>query len=291
MKKLFVVLLTAAVLVGCVMAAGCIDSENQPSAGGDTEEIPSEVAYSVYVTKEANTVYNVGDIIELIMVGNPGSGYGWYVLEGEDLLYSTLKPLKLDSPRLNTELLGQDEIAIKIEGKEGVVESEAIAIGSKVVDVDTPKLGENEITRFWFQTKKAGSFPFTIVYARANELDKPLAVYKDVIVAEQTDAPLADGPVASFTFDSFDINPAAGSYAKVITPANPTTGYYYTASGDGLSIIKNYVVDDETLVGSPGKYEWYVTAETAGEYEFKAVYKRSGSDDVITSFTLFMKFT
>ncbi|MBQ0107329.1 MAG: protease inhibitor I42 family protein [Methanocorpusculum sp.] len=48
----------------------------------------------------------------------------------------------------------------------------------------------------------------------------------------------------------------------MIEAADPTTGYVWNVSGDGLIIENDYEVDnpDPGFAGSPGKYMWNVTA-------------------------------
>ncbi|WP_319379038.1 protease inhibitor I42 family protein [uncultured Methanocorpusculum sp.] len=130
--------------------------------------------------------------------------------------------------------------------------------------------------------EKAGTYTFKAAYARSWETDtEPIYTMKQILVfseAENNDN--AGDVMLSVLFDG-TVNPKAGDVVKICTEGNPTTGYYWTAvTQDGLTIVKDdYITDITTgLVGAGGTYVWYVTAEKAGTYEFKATYQRSGQD-------------
>jgi len=248
MKKVFTVLILLAVVAGCVLAAGCTAANTQVS-----QKVPDDVAYTVTVSKEGPTTYNVGDIFALKFLTNPTTGYDWQVVKGNEILYNTFRDA-----------------------------------GEKDTGLD----GAPSNVTFWFQAEEEGDYPIELVYARPWDVENTsISSFSDVMPVKKSDLPNANGPKTSITFDSFNINPKAGSYVKIVTAANPTTGYYYKPSGDGLTIIEDYQVDDESLVGSPGKYIWYVTANKAGDYSFKATYQKAGSDEVLSLFTVPLKFT
>lgn len=253
MKKAFTILILLAVVVGCIIAAGCTETQT-PSAD---KTIPTEVAYTVTVAKEGGTAFNPGAIAAITFKTNPTTGYDWYMVKGNEILYQTFRD----------------------------VEEQENDIGLKMV-------GAPSYVTFWLMAEEEGEYPFEFVYARKWDMENTVvSTYSDVLSVVKSDEPLANGPKATFTFDSFNINPPAGSYVKIVTEANPTTGYYYKPSGDGLTIIEDYQVADETLDGSSGQYVWYVTAEKPGDYEFKGTLLKAGSSEEVSAFTVSLKFT
>lgn len=254
MKKIIAFLIIAVALVGCIFAAGCVSTEETQ----DTPEIPTEVAYTVTVVKDAPGVYNIGDILEINMMENSAStGYNWKVVEGEDLLYKNFKVADLS-----------------ISGEE-----------------KQPELvGASKKTTFWFQMKEEGTFPITLQYVRSWEEEENPITYADFVTVVASDRPVANGARAHVTYDSLYINPEAGAYVKVVTPANPSTGYYYKAEGEGLTIIEDFEQGDSGALGAPGNYVWYVKADKAGDYTFKATQYKAGTDEEVTYYDIPVKF-
>ncbi|HJJ31272.1 MAG TPA: protease inhibitor I42 family protein [Methanocorpusculum sp.] len=250
MKKVIPVIIAAAVLFGCIFVAGCVE-EQKPAAPVEV----GEPAYSVLVTLDGMDTYSTGDIFSLEFVSNPTTGYQWIVTEGNEILYNNFTT----APKQNDDGL----IMAGAPGKQ----------------------------TFWFQPEKAGDYTITLKYMRSWEgEDSAVSTYSQKIHVVDSNEPSPNGAKTQYVFDSFNINPAAGEFAKVIKTANPTTGYYWTASGDGLTIIEDYKVANPELMGSPGQYEWYATAAKAGDYVFRAEYKRAGSDEVLSYFEIPMKF-
>ena len=243
MKKIITVIIAAAVLFGCIFAAGCV-----------SEQSTIEPAYSVTVTTAGYDTYSTGEIFALEFESNPSTGYMWYIIEGEDIPCKELK-------RANLQLVG-----------------EAVP-------------GASTKQMFWIQPEKAGDYKITLKYMRSWEDEKDaLSTYTQNIHVVDSDELSVNGAKTQYVFDSFAINPEAGEFVKIIKKANPTTGYYWSAAENGLTVKEEYIVDDANLAGSSGQYEWYVTADKAGDYIFKAVLKHAGADEELSYFEIPLKF-
>ncbi|HJJ32052.1 MAG TPA: protease inhibitor I42 family protein [Methanocorpusculum sp.] len=212
-----------------------------------TPDIPSAV--SISVTKEG-TAYNVGDICELRFPSNGSTGYQWMCTQSDDGL--------------------------------------KVSMNYRAPEIDMP--GAQGLEIIWLSSENAGTYNFTLKYMRSWEGEESaVATYSDSITfVDNPEAIAINGPRASFVYDTFSINPTAGDYVKISVRGNPTTGYTWKASGDGLTIKDTYVVDEheEGMVGVGGTYYWYVTADKAGTYTFKAEEARSWEGEAITGFTI-----
>ena len=275
MKKITPVILAAVLIViSCIFIAGCVTT---PAVTIDKEN----PAYSV--TVKASIGYDnfpTGGIFEIQVPDNGGStGYTWQVIAGSEILYKDFTGTS--TPILSTLVrLGKDLIL----GDTEETEEKAISIGGG------KKVGASEPHYFWFQPSKAGDYTISLKYAQPWEGGDTCAVYTQTIHVVDSNEPIANGAQTSYIFDSFYLNPAAGSTVKVIKEANPTTGYYWTASGDGLTIEEEFIPADGGLLGSPGKYQWYAAAANPGDYTLKAELKHAGSDEVLSVFEIPMKF-
>jgi len=243
------------ILILLAVVAGCVLAAGCTGAK-DASTQPEDIAYTVTVAKEGSTAYNVGDIVAFTFKTNPTTGYDWHVVKGNEVLYNSFS----DAAQQKT---------------------------------DGPMMaGAPSNVTFWFQAEKEGDYPIELVYARSWDMENTtVATYSDVMHVVKSDEPNADGPKASFTFDSFNINPKAGAVVKIVTEGNPTTGYEYVPSGDGLVIKEFYEIGNQQVAGSPGKYVWYVTAAKPGDYSFKATCKKAGSDEEVSNFVIPLKFT
>ena len=314
MKKITAIIVAAALIViGCVFMAGCVQTPDQPSGATTPTQGPAvqqtadlkdkTPAYTVTVKTSGCDNFSTGDIFELQFPDNGGStGYTWEVIEGKEILYKDF----VDQPIAPvSRLLGGSQeikpIQLDSELLSGSQEIKPIAIGSDKQQIDPilltgsedmPLYGASHTHYFWFQPSKAGDYKITLKYAQPWEHGDTCAVYSQTIHVVDSDEPSVDGAKTSYIFDSFEVNPAAGSVVKVIKKANPTTGYVWNVSGDGLIIDTDYKVDNTEpgFTGSPGQYEWYVTAEKPGDYVLKAEYKHAGSDEVLSTFEIPMKF-
>ncbi|MDO5847368.1 MAG: protease inhibitor I42 family protein [Methanocorpusculum sp.] len=286
MKKITPIVIAAILIViSCIFIAGCVTT---PAATIDKEN----PAYSVTVkTSTAGfDTFPVGGIFELQFPDNSAStGYVWEVVEGKEILYkdftaqSTVSQLGETLKRIS--LTGAlDSQAVSLDGEEET------ALSTAVGDEAEQVAGASYPHYFWFQPGKAGDYKITLKYARPWEGGETCAVYSQTIHVVDSDDPIADGAQTSYIFDSFDINPPAGSTVKIIKEANPTTGYFWTVSGEGLTIEEDYKVDNPDLMGSPGQYEWYAAAANPGDYLLKAELKHAGSDEVLSVFEIPLKF-
>ncbi len=129
---------------------------------------------------------------------------------------------------------------------------------------------------------KAGTYTFKAAYARSWETDtEPIyTMTQELVFSEAENDDDAGSVMLSVLFDG-TVNPKAGEVVKICTEGNPTTGYYWTAAPEtGLTVLKDDYVTEGTsgMAGAGGTYVWYVTAEKAGTYSFKATCQRSGQD-------------
>lgn len=255
MRKAVVILVSAVVLICCLFAAGCVNPSENP--GGQTQEVqlPQDaVVLSIAVEKTGST-YLLGDSFKVVLPYIAGTGYTWKVTEqAEGLDIQELDP---------------------------------------VYDHEDGFVGGTGIQQFVCSAKKEGTYPYTIKYMRPWEGEESaLAEFSDElhVVAKPGEKPL-DTPRGIFSYSTWKINPGAGEYVKITVDANPTTGYTWKMTDDGgLSVTENYVVDNPDLVGSPGTYEWYVTADKAGTFLFAAEC-RSPSGEKVASFDIPVIFT
>lgn len=287
MKKVFLLILAAAILCGCIFAAGCVDEQSPAvQTGEETPADEAEVgdpAYSVTVTTSGKDTYSKGDIFSLTFVSNPSTGYTWVVTEGKEILYNEFS--SSDEQSAIPLVTG----ALKEQDGDGTLNIVDINGNEPVEEVLVGKAGTQT---FWFQPDKAGDYKITLKYLHPWEGEKSaISTYSQMIHVVDSNEPSPDGAKTEYVFDTYQINPAAGEFVKIIKTANPTTGYFWEASGDGLTIIESYVTANPGgAYGSSGQYEWYVTAGNAGDYVFKAVNKFAGSDEELSYFEIPLKF-
>lgn len=291
MKKIIPILIAAVVLFGCIFAAGCV---NEPATVEEPSVEDIEPAYSVTVKTSGMDTYSTGDIFALQFVSNPSTGYQWIVTEGSEILYSELKhaSLHLDEPLADLKPRTDSPAVAISPDKKSDEASQAVSIGGSSEPAGAEMIaGAASTQTFWFQPSKAGDYKITLKYMRSWEgEDSAISTYSQTLHVVDSNEPSPNGAKTEYVFDSFEINPAAGEYVKVIKTANPTTGYFWEVSGEGLNILTDYKVANPELVGSSGQYEWYASAEKAGDYVFKAVYKHAGSDEVLSYFEIPLKF-
>lgn len=264
MRKVVLLLLAAVVVCGCIFTAGCV---NEGAVVSPEPVVIPEPVYSVTVTTAGLDTYSTGEIFALQFLSNPSTGYSWYVTEGADLPIRELKSVL-------------SQISVEVREELGMSSGEGAAIA-----------GAPSRQMFWFQPDEAGDYTITLKYMRSWEgEDSAVSTYSQTVHVVDSDEVSVDGPKVQYSFDSFMINPVAGEYVKVIKSGNPSTGYCWTGLGDGLSIIEDFKSADDEVVGSSGQYEWFVTADVPGDYVFKAVYLRAGSDDELSYFEIPLKF-
>ena len=76
-KKSVLILLAAAVFIGCIFAAGCV---NTP-----TDKDP---VLSISIEKEGSLFYNIGDTFTVTLPSNPSTGYSWVATPQEGLKFT-----------------------------------------------------------------------------------------------------------------------------------------------------------------------------------------------------------
>jgi len=246
----------AVIAVIALVVIGCVVvagcTDQKPA-----DKTPGDITPAVSIDVRAEgTSYNVGDIAEIILPSNPTNGYSWSCVKSDEGL-----DVKMDYE--------EDEYT---DGRVGA--------------------GGQE--RIWLSSEKAGTYKFTLKYLKSGEgEDSAAATYNGSITfVNNPEAVGIDGPRTSYTFDSSYINPKAGEYFKISVPGNATTGYVWTASGNNLTIVDDYVVDEheEGMEGVGGVSNFYVTAANPGTYTFKAQYGRSWESSPITSFEITLTF-
>ncbi|MDU9376505.1 hypothetical protein McpSp1_11260 [Methanocorpusculaceae archaeon Sp1] len=248
MRKFGILFVMLVVVAACVLAAGCIGTDSGSATPTPTPTPTSEQVTTVMVDK-FGTVIPANDKIQFILPSNPTTGYGWIAADVSGLV------------------INQTYEATPVE--EGIAGS-----------------GGNDI--FTITADKAGTYQFVAEYKRSWENETPLETFtQDLIFVDPTTTP-SDVPLLSVAFTG-KVNPAASEVVKVVTEGNPTTGYEWTITNDTqLKVLNSTFVSSaipgSTMVGVGGFYEWYVTAEKAGTYEFAAEYKRSWEDEPIGKF-------
>jgi inhibitor of cysteine peptidase len=201
----------------------------------------------VSVEKEGVTI-PVNACIQFVVPANPTTGYSWTVNESTGLIVNE-----------------QYEATPVPEGW----------------------VGGGGYQYYSLTAEKAGTYTFKAVYSRPWETDaEPIyTIDQTLVFCNATDNEQNGKIMLSVAFNG-TVNPKAGDVVKIVTEGNPTTGYYWTAVPDeGLTVLKDeFVTSDPTLAGAGGTYEWYVTANKAGQYQFKATNQRSGQDPIGTFF-------
>ena len=200
--------------------------------------------------------YSTGDIFALQFVSNPTTGYQWIVTEGDEILYKDMM--------IPAEQSG-DELMAGAPGKQ----------------------------EFWFQPEKAGDYMITVKYMRSWEgEDSAVSTYSQTLHVVDSDEPSVDGVKTMYAFDSFNINPKAGEYVKIIKAGNLYPDYWsvFALLESELYTIETYKEANSELDGASGQYDWYVTSEKAGEQIFRAINRVSGSDEEISYFDIPLKF-
>ncbi|MDV0444393.1 protease inhibitor I42 family protein [Methanorbis rubei] len=248
MRQSGIVLLVLVVVAACVLAAGCIGTDNSTVTPTPTPT-PSVEPVTVITVDKFGTAIPANDMIRFILPSNPTTGYQWITKNVSGLV------------------INQTYEATPVA--EGIVGSGGVEI-------------------FTITADKAGTYEFTAEYKRSWENETPAATFIQYLVyVDATDTP-ADIPMLSVVFVG-DVNPKAGEVVKVITEGNPTTGYEWTITNDTQLKVLNSTfatsaIPGSTMVGVGGFYEWLVTADKAGTYEFAAEYKRSWEDEPVGKF-------
>jgi len=257
MKKIVVIAIVACVVIGCVLAAGCT-STNQPDQTNDQNTVTNIVPAVTIDMKNDNKIgstYAEGEILSLTFPSNGTTGYSW-------------KDTQKD-----------EGLTIEKTTTAGATKGE---VDGKTVNLT----GVPGTTTFWISADKPGTYGYTLKYMKSWEGEESaIATFFDEITVEAKEKDLVvDGPSLSLTFDTFNINPKAGEYILIKIPGNATTGYNWKASGNGLKIVDDYKVNDAPagMVGVPGTFYIYVTAEKAGDYVITLDEARTGSEPIVS---------
>ena len=72
-KKSVLILLAAAVFIGCIFAAGCVNTADK------------DPVLSISIEKEGALYYNIGDTFTVTLPSNPSTGYSWVATPQEGL--------------------------------------------------------------------------------------------------------------------------------------------------------------------------------------------------------------
>ena len=263
MRKNILIIIAAAVLFGCIFAAGCVDiltSVPEPISAEEPDPLEElgmgEPVCTITVTTTGKDTYSTGDIFALQFKSNPTAEYQWIVTEGNEILY---KNFTIPAEQTGNELMA----------------------------------GASGKQEFWFQPEKAGDYRITVKYMLPWEgEDSAVSTYSQTLHVVDSDEPSVDGVKTMYAFDSFNINPKTGEYVKIIKAGNLYPDYWsvFALLESDISTIETYKDTNPELDVPSGQYEWYVTSEKAGEHIFRAINILSGSDEEISYFDVPLKF-
>jgi len=271
MKKVVIIGVIALVVLGCVFVAGCTsqDTTKQPDQSKNTiQKDKITPAVTVTVPTVEGTFYNVGNIAQIVLPESAISGQ-WNITSKDD------------------------NLEIRDMGYQAVKSTTTTTSDGKSTTVIG---GDGGNHTYWITSEKAGTYKFTLKYTKSSEgKSTEVAVYNGTITFkdESDKAIFPDGPSTSFVFDTANINPKVGEYVKIVIPkGNATTGYTWKATGSGLTIADDYIVDEhpEGMVGVGGTTVFYVKADKAGTYTLKAEYGRSWENSPIEAFEINLTF-
>ena len=185
----------------------------------------------------------VGDILKVVLKGNPTTGYGWYAdLSGEDAA-----------------LLQQ--------------------VGEPAYVADSDLIGAGGTYTFTFRVLQAGTARLALVYERSWEDVPPLQTFEVTVEAENAPTSVPE-VVLDATYDGMSISVVTGDLIEVALKGNPTTGYGWSAklTTEDAAILEQvgepaYVADSD-LIGAGGTYTFTFRALAAGEAQLHLVYAR-----------------
>lgn len=249
----------------CIFGAGCIgtDTPTTPTATPTATVVPTQeptklpenmTPVTTITVEKYGVAIPTGNMIRYIVPSNPTTGYLWFADNDTGLVIN--------------------QTYEAAPGTAGIAGS-----------------GGNDI--FMITADKAGTYQFVANYQRAWEDKIPEATLNQTLVFSNETKTETTDPLLSVTFEGI-VSPAAGEIVKITTKGNPTTGYEWTAvpglsasENDNLVLLSTAYVPTpvaDGIVGSGGAYEWFVTAEKPGTYEFRAQYKRSWEDEPAGAF-------
>ncbi|HJJ36039.1 MAG TPA: protease inhibitor I42 family protein [Methanocorpusculum sp.] len=148
-KKITLLVVAAAVVIGCIFAAGC--------TGDGT---PAEPTLTISVEKTGGYTYNVGDKFSITLPSNPSTGYSWQVTTVADgLTYEEIE---------SADVTGSGTTGVSVTGPQTV--------------------GAPTSQTFVFSGTKEGNQPFEISYVRSGE-DAGIYVYSDFMIVKNDGEP------------------------------------------------------------------------------------------------------
>ncbi|HJJ54849.1 MAG TPA: protease inhibitor I42 family protein [Methanocorpusculum sp.] len=188
-KKITLLVIAAAVVIGCIFAAGCTDDS--------TSTVP---ALSISVEKTGGYTYNIGDKFSITLPSNPSTGYSWKVTSCEDgLTYEEVLPSTVET---------SDSVGVSVSGSQTV--------------------GAPTTQTFVFSGTKEGILPFEISYVKSGE-DSGIYVYSDYLLVTADSTPnsgnfIYEGTYVPTVGDKIIVkiagNPASTGYEWTIHPSD-----------------------------------------------------------------------
>ncbi|MDD4133232.1 MAG: protease inhibitor I42 family protein [Methanocorpusculum sp.] len=229
------------IIIGVCLLFACIFT-----AGCISQEIPDDIADPVLVisVEKEGAIIPANACIQYVLPANPTTGYGWTVIEST-----------------------------------GLVVNESY----EAAPVPEGWVGGGGYQYYTLTAEQPGTYTFKAGYSRSWETDvDPIYTITQTLVFSDAAENDHDGETMLSVVFNGTINPKAGEVVKITTIGNPTTGYFWEAvPGEGLTVLAdNYTIDNTTLIGGGGMYEWLVTANEAGQYQFEATNQRFNQDPV-----------
>ncbi len=262
MKTGMIAFLVLCAVFGCILIAGCTGTPTEPVSPTPTPAPTSTPAVTEPVTTVSVEKFGLGipanDFIQITLPGNPTTGYEWVVESVPGLIVNTTY--------------------VQTPGTENMTGA-----------------GGNYV--YLISAEKAGTYTFTAAYVRPWENVTPLWTMTQKLTFGDLTAEPSTEPSLSLTFAG-TVNPAAGELVKVTTAGNPTTGYVWNVTNvTTVKVVNESYVQDTMpegalppIVGMGGTYEWLVTADAPGTYQFGAAYARSWEDAPVSTFWFDLTF-
>jgi|GEM_PF-1304499 len=229
------------IIIGVCVLFACIFM-----AGCISPEVTDEITDPVLVVsiEKEGIAIPENACIQYILPANPTTGYSWTVIESTGLLVNE---------------------------------------SYEATPVPEGWVGGGGYQYYTLTATQPGTYTFKAGYSRSWETDvEPIYTITQTLVFSNASDDEHDGDTMLSVVFNGTINPETGDVAKITTAGNPTTGYFWNAvPGEGLTVLdENYTVTNPNLIGGGGMYEWLVTANKAGTYQFEAANQRSGQDPV-----------
>lgn len=249
MKTGMIAFLVLCAVFGCVLIAGCTGTPTGPVSPAPTPTpVPTAMPNATEpVTTVAVEKFGDGlpanEFVQITLPGNPTTGYDWLVESVPGLTVNTTY--------------------VQTPGSENLT-------------------GAGGTYVYLISAEKAGIYQFSAAYARPWEnTTPPLWTMNQTLTFGDPVSTPATEPSLSLTFAG-DVNPSVGQVVKITTSGNPTTGYVWNVTNvTTVKVLNESYVQDTMpegalppIAGMGGTYEWLVTADAAGTYQFGAAYAR-----------------